>query len=149
MLNKGGSVLFDFLSDCLVGDIEKAQPKKPTKLRLVNYTPVSTNSADGYLYKSASAGFIYLLSQPKKISSPAECSVTYSFLVPREFLENVQSFKGLGLGLYANSTADDESEVTDFVAFCLLPEELSRNVLTKSSLVVDWKLVIANKTTKE
>ena len=146
--NTGGSVLFDFLSDCLVGDIEKAQTKKPTKLRLVNYVQVSDNLEDGYTFKSASAGFIYLLSSPKKTSSSSESSVTYSFLIPREFLENVQSFSGLGLGLYTNSTTDDESMIPDFVAFCKLPEiHASRNVLTKSSLVVDWKLVISNANT--
>jgi hypothetical protein len=135
--NKGGNPLFDFLSDCLIGEIDSARAKKPEKIRLVILDDTNTP----YEFAPGSS-FIYPQVQPKKGTRPDESQVTYSFLIPRELFENISiTDSNLGLGLYPNSAT--ESGIDNYAAFCLLGDALNANL--KASLVVDWKLIISNR----
>lgn len=129
--NTGASSLFDFLSDCLIGEFEVARLTRPAKIKLLY--------VDGSSYSSAS-GFIGLLTKPVKVHEPNQSRIRYSFVIPRDYLEGIDSFNSLGLGLYANGALD--SKLEDFSAFCAL--DLDKNALTGASLVVDWELVISN-----
>jgi hypothetical protein len=134
-------VLFDFLSYCLTGEIEKAMLKRPTKIKLLYIT----DTAGGPNFAAASPGFIGLLSQPTTESTGTGCSVTYSFLIHRDQLEDITSSSTLGLGLYPGNTSNTDSEIYNVVAFCKLGDLSTTNILASSSLVVDWKLTISNR----
>ena len=56
--NEGGKSLFDFFTDCLMGEFDLAKFKRPVKIKLL--------SLEGSEYFSKSS-FIYLLSRPEKI----------------------------------------------------------------------------------
>ena len=140
--NTGGTTLFDFLSDCLCGDWTLAKAKRPTKIKVLEWSQDGQNRD----YKSIS-GFIFLRNPPEKVEDqeqPNQSRVRYSFLIPRDMFENISGTRGLGLGLYASGAL--ETEPGNFSAFCEL-DELGQNLtsLSNSSLVVDWELVIANK----
>ena len=139
--NSGGSSLFNFLADCLIGAFSKNG--YPTKIKLLNREP---REDETYEYSSVS-GFIFKRTLPKKIEDPTGgCRVRYSFMIPRDLLENIPGISTLGLGLYAGSAQENEPE--NFAAFCALGDDLnlSRAELTNASLLVDWDLVITNKT---
>lgn len=141
--NTGGVSLFDFLADCLLGDFDTAYANRPTKVMLVERTtprPDSTN----YEYKAAS-GFVFLRIKPEKTVSGRRSSVRYSFLIPRDLIENLSNSANLGLGLYSNSASWDEPQ--NFIAFCDL--DLDMSTLANASLVVDWELVITNTSSNE
>ena len=133
--NKGGNPLFDFLSDCLIGELASAKAKKPEKIRLV----ITDNGIYPQEFAPGS-GFIYPQVQPKKGVNSYESQVTYSFLIPRELFENISTTSNLGLGLYPNSATD--LDATKYAAFCTLDSSVLSNL--KASLVVDWKLIISN-----
>ena len=50
--NAGGASLFEFLADCLIGDIEIAQTKRPTKIKLIYHSKID----DVDYYESVSSG---------------------------------------------------------------------------------------------
>ena len=134
MHNVGGTSLFDFFSDCLIGTFNKKSV--PNKIKLVQRIP--QESAPGYIYESAS-GFIGLY-EAEKLSNGLS-GVRYSFIIPKDMLEAVTDFSDLGLGLYTSGITDLDLE--NYSAFC--PLNLSRSELTNASLVVDWELIITNK----
>lgn len=145
--NTGGESLFEFLADCLAYDFDRARINRPAKIRLLERTTYADESSkDGYSYSYTSAsGFIYLLTQPEKIYGEAnQCRVRYSFIIPRDYLEGVDSFDNLGIGLYSNSvkTEVESEDLQNFTAFCLL--DLNRNTIAETSLAVDWELIIYN-----
>jgi hypothetical protein len=136
MHNTGGTTLFKFFANCLVGNIAEAQVDRPAKIKLIN------RDAGGE-YKSAS-GFIFKRSTEKLVDNLGECRVRYTFMIPRDLLENITSISTLSLGLYSAY----EEDLSNFAAFCDLGPaglELTRAQLTHASLLVDWELVIANK----
>lgn len=135
--NTGGAMLFDFLSDCLIDDFTAAESKRPTKIKVLNRTAI-----DGtYSYTSAS-GFIHLLTKPEKISKDNQSCVRYSFLIPRDVINNIDSTDGLALGLYAKKALNDESDVENFSACCDI--NAAKSLFNNTSLVVDWELSITN-----
>ncbi len=146
--NSGGGPLFDFLADCLIGDFSRAKILRPTKIMLVkrtkNLTPRGTSS--DYSYTSMS-GFIYLLTKPEKIYNPTQSKVRYSFIIPKDQLENMTDFEGLHIGLYTNAVTTSESEdLKNYAALCELQSaDLSNSIRIGASLVVDWELIISNK----
>lgn len=139
--NTGGTSLFKFLANCLVGDFTYAKASCPTKIKLLNRYVVE----NGFEYESFS-GFIFKRGVEVIEDNVGECRVRYSFMIPRDLLENITSITTLGLGLYANGVPESEPE--NFAAFCALGDaglELTRAELTNASLLVDWELVISNK----
>jgi hypothetical protein len=92
-----------------------------------------------YAYRKASS-FIYLLTAPEKFSEANQSRIMYSFIIPRDYLEGVDSVENLGLGLYTNGAT--ESDLENFAAFCDL--NLNRNAIAGAALAVDWELIISN-----
>lgn len=138
--NTGGSSLFEFFADCLIGDFTMAKATMPTKIMLVKRTE-SKNGAGNvdFTYEDVS-GFIYLLTKPEKVYNSAGSAVRYSFVIPKDMLESINNFEGLGLGLYTDGAVKSEPE--NFAAFCEL--NLSKSSIISASLVIDWELIISN-----
>jgi hypothetical protein len=141
--NTGNTSLFDFLANCLAGDFTLAKVNRPTKIKLLRRR--GQNISD-YYYTSATP-FIFLRTPPVPSSTAGESRVRFSFMIPRDIVESLSygdaSNDILGLGLYANSVEDVESESGNFMAFCSL-DTLDRASLVNVFLVVDWELVITN-----
>ena len=138
--NTGGTSLFNFLANCLAGHFQYTRVNWPTKIKLL--TRYGDNNS--YTYSSVS-GFIFLRTAPEVIEKDTrECRVRYSFMIPRDLLENITDFGHLGLGLYTHGTAENEPE--NFAAFCELGPDLKldKSELISASLLVDWDIVIAN-----
>jgi hypothetical protein len=137
--NTGGNYLFDFFTDCLLGDFDAAKAKRPTKIKLLQKHEHNDKTVT---YESASP-FIFLLTRPKKLSPvDGKSRVLYSFMIHRDMFEEVTDFASLAIGLYSNGIADDTTELEKFAASCNVG--LSRTDLTSASLLVDWELIIAN-----
>ena len=138
--NTGGSSLFNFLADCLIGDFDIAKNTRPTKIMLIKRT--KTSDLETYRFESKS-GFIFLLSKPEKIDGDGQCKVRYSFIVPKELILGIDSLEGLGMGLFTyDAPGATETDLNNYAAFCDL--NLAKNALTNASLVVDWELIISN-----
>jgi hypothetical protein len=139
--NRGNTSLFDFFADCLTANWEIAKISRPTKIKVLRQRAIGENN---FAYESVS-GFIFIRSAPEKDEEFTDrASVRYSFIIPRDLIENITDFDGLGLGLYTHGTPENEPE--NFAAFCEL--SLDKNVLANASLVVDWQIVIANEGTR-
>lgn len=136
--NTGGASLFNFLSNCLAGDFTIAKLNRPTKVKLLRrYADVSGT----YSYESVTE-FIFLRTPPEPAFNAGESRVRFSFIIPRDFLDTLSNSGGtLGLGLYANSVLDGDTE--NFMAFCAL-DELDQSALLNAFLDVDWELVISS-----
>lgn len=147
--NTGGASLFTFLANCLIGDFTYAKTNWPTKIKILERVALDESATEKrYDYYSAS-GFIFLRTTPEIIQNNLnECRVRYSFMVPRDLLENVNSSGDFGLGLYTHSASESSPE--DFAAYCSLSNDLnvSMSELATASLLVDWELVIANNNSK-
>lgn len=131
--NEGGTALFNFLTDCLLGDFDIAKFDRPSKIMLLNI------NEDGILAKATNTSFIYLLSKPEKVySTEKKGIVRYSFIIPQDYFVGTD-FNAIGL--YTNSTS--ELDLEDYAAFCEV--DLSDVSLSISSvLVLDWELHISN-----
>jgi hypothetical protein len=131
--NEGGKALFNFLTDCLVGDFDIAKIDRPSKIMLLN------KDGAGNLAKATNTSFIYLLSKPEKVySTEKKGIVRYSFIIPQDYFVGTD-FNAIGL--YTGSTS--ELDLNDYAAFCEL--NLSGVSLSISSvLVLDWELHISN-----
>lgn len=140
--NHGGNSLFNFFTDCLMGDFEKADIMRPSKIALVERTSTK-DEFDNYIYRfqnSNSSQFFDILTKPEKVVGTTESHVRYSFVIPKEVVENLVDFTSLYLGLY-HSGADAES-LGNYAALCKL--ELAKNSIINAALVVDWELVVSN-----
>lgn len=135
--NTGGIALFKFFANCLMWNIVDAKNDLPARIKLIN------KDVSGE-YNSAS-GFIFKRTVEKIVDNLGECRVRYSFMIPRDLLENIPSISTLSLGLYSAY----ETDLSNYLAFCELGDaglDLTRSELTHASLLVDWELVISNKT---
>jgi hypothetical protein len=131
--NIGGKPLFDFLTDCLVGDFDIAKLDVPNKILLLN------SDEDGSLEKANNTDFIHLTSKPEKVYNTSDGVVRYSFIIPQEVFSGT-NFNAIGL--YTNSaTAADKD---NFAAFCELDVGALNNISMSSVLVLDWELHISN-----
>lgn len=142
--NSGGSPLFSFLANCLAGNFMTVRGNWPTKIKVLERI-VEDEKEQQYTYNSIS-GFIFLRTVPEiDASNLGESRVRYSFMIPRDLVENITNRSNVGLGLYTNSTPESEPE--NFAAFCSVGDTLSGE-LDNSSLLVDWELVISNANNK-
>jgi hypothetical protein len=136
--NAGGNALFNFLADCLIGEFNIAKANRPTKIMLISR---SADGPDGYEYRGVS-GFIYLLTNPEKVynveDTDAICRVRYSFIIPQDMIEGINSLDKLGIGLYSDAEKSPEA----FAAYCEF--DVSASSLVNTALVVDWELIISN-----
>ena len=131
--NTGRYSLFNFFSDCLLGDFTIAETNRPAKIMLLDFK--NEKDASSYISKS---GFVYLINKPEKVNSDTEGIVRYSFIVTRDTLEGT-TFNSIGL--YTNSATEPE----DFAAIVQIDESLkNQDFLSSSALVVDWELHISN-----
>ena len=138
--NEGGNPLFNFMSDCLIGDFDVARVNLPTKIMLLNVT--STKDTDGntsVLNIESRSGFVYLLTKPEKVYNATKSVVRYSFALSRDILEGTD-FNSIGL--YAAGTA--ETHPQEYAALCKVSIN-GNDISTSSILVVDWELNISNK----
>ena len=129
------------MANCIAGDFTNCKAGCPTRIRLLSR---EIGSGGGYDYSSVS-GFIFKQNSNVIVDKLGECRVRFSFMIPRDLLENITNIETLGLGLYNTRY----SELDSFVAFCAIGTsglELSRAELTHASLLVDWDIVIANNT---
>ena len=133
--NTGGTVLFDFISDCLAYNFEKANIKKPAKIMLLTET-------DGSY--SAASTFVSLLTSPPRAVTTNKSSVKYSFIVPKDQIEVLTDFENLYVGLYPSYTKDKLDELENYVALCKL--NINKKDVVNTALVVDWDLIIENYT---
>lgn len=131
--NAGTNTLFSFFADCLLGDFTIASSYRPTKVMLLNQTEKEGDI--GFNYTSAS-GFVYMLKTPVKTVKEDTVTVTFSFNIPREYLES-QTFNCIGL------FADNENNPQNPSAY--FNYDINEVPLSASSvLVVDWQLEIFN-----
>lgn len=136
--NSGKYALFNFFSDCLLGDFSIAKFNWPSKIMLLEY--IDNNSQGGQPHYESRSGFIYLLNKPEKVYSPSKSSVRFSFLVPRDLLEGT-TFNSIGL--YADSASTLEYE--NFAALVTDVRLSSQSLATSSALLIDWELNISNR----
>lgn len=139
MHNSGGNPLFNFLSDCLVGDFDVAALSRPTKIMLLKGSEEKddTNGTVSMRYEKAST-FMFLRTKPEKVYNKSKGIVRYSFQVSKDFLAN-NTFNYIGL--YNNSAS--EQDLDKFAAIC--PVDLPTSTLSSSAiLIVDWELIISN-----
>lgn len=130
--NKGKDSLFNFLSDCLIGDFNIAKYELPAKISLTQVTDEEEFS------NASSAGFIYLLGKPEKIYSEGAGKVRYSFIIPKDTI--IQS-ECNSISLYAKNVTD----LNNCMAYCKIPEnDLKSQISGIAALVVDWDLIISN-----
>ena len=140
--NEGGTALFNYLANCLVGDFDVANMERPTKIMLLNAT-TDEISGQVQLIKAQNTDFIYLLTRPERVYNDAEGVVRYSFIVPQDMLTGTD-FNAVGL--YPASATTEGADLADYAALCKI--ELDRNNLALSSaLVLDWELHISNSMT--
>jgi hypothetical protein len=141
--NSGHSPLFNFLSDCLVGDFSIAKLNRPTKIKLLRYARDANGNEIPNTYESASPGFIYLTTTPKKDYSLSGSAVTYSFTIARDYLMG-DSFDGIGL--YTDAAGEDDSDINNVAGFCAVNKDKFsiHSLSTSAVLVVDWMLTISN-----
>ena len=134
--NTGGIALFNFFANCLIWNTADAKNDLPARIKLIN------KSSSGE-YSSAS-GFIFKRNVEKIVDNLGECRVRFTFMVPRDLLEDIPNISTLSLGLYSAY----ENDLSNYIAICELGDaglDLTRAELTHASLLVDWELVIANK----
>lgn len=135
--NTGGTSLFSFLADCLIGEFATAQKHKPARIMLLSY------NEDTMEYDSIS-GFVSIRTKPTKVESETQCKVRYSFILPRDLIEKSSNTTEISVGLYSNDA--DYNKPENYIARCDLG--IQSGQLTTTSLVVDWELIIANNTSK-
>lgn len=136
--NSGGNSLFNFLSNCLLGDWETAQFEIPSKIMLL-YAEQDDDSSDFTV--TPASGFIYFLTRPERIFTDSDMSsstVCYSFIIPADIVKNA---KFNCIGLYPEMATELEAE--NFAAICLI-DDLAGMQSDSAVLVVDWKLTITN-----
>lgn len=141
--NKGGQPLFDFFSDCLLGDFDIASKNRPAKIMLLKKSiDTDTSSGTSTIKYTSASGFIYLLSKPEKVYEAGAGKVRYSFIVSRAQLEST-TFDSIGL----YTSAVDSSAAGEFAAIAEVSDAAATLQLasTDSSLLVDWELIISNK----
>ena len=137
--NAGGPALFNFLTDCLIGDFEKAKQTRPHKIMLLNEETFSEPS-DSII--TPVSRFFSLATCEKVLTSDKNSStVRYSFIIPRDELREVKNFNRIGL--YTAPT--DVSNPSDYAAIVEVKDSASLNLALSSVLVVDWELTISNK----
>ena len=142
--NTGGTALFNFLADCLLGDFELAAKSRPTKIMLLE-RKTSTDTSQSVEYISSS-GFIHLLTKPEKIYSNTEGKVRYSFRISRDMLESTN--KPNAIALYTKDIKDTFVDITNWAAIVEnVGDYLQAAQITASALIVDWELIISNKNT--
>lgn len=128
--NEGGMALFNFLTDCLVGDFDIAKSGLELGIRLLNA------DEEGTLSKLDNTDFIFLLSKPEKVYSETEGIVQYSFIIPQEYFAGT-NFNAIGL--YLNRYAD----IDDYAAYCEV-DTSNWSISISSVLVLNWELHISN-----
>ena len=143
--NTGKNALFNFISDCLVGDFDTAKMNRPTKIMLLQEkeTIDTTTQVKSIDYERKS-GFIYQLSKPEKIyTANPESVVCYSFIIPSDMFA-AASIDFSHIGLYTNATI--EAEFRQFAAIVDIRNQISQQAVSASSaLLIDWELNISNK----
>jgi hypothetical protein len=140
--NAGSYSLFNFFSDCLVGDFDIAKANRPTKIRLLSYVDEDANGnklEKGY-YESRS-DYYYLYAKPEKSYNNGKSTVRYSFTIPRLDVEGLGSDCNR-IALYTNSTG--YTEIDNFAAICTLNLR-EQNYSAASALLIDWELNIMNR----
>lgn len=140
--NAGSLALFDFLSDCLIGDFDAAAAKKPNKIRLLKKD--TTLDTETYQDKS---GFIFVSNVPEKSNIKATIgTVRYSFIITREQLVSDFDY----IGLYPANAVNDETSIDNYAAIVSVPDSISTSFATgtdTTALIIDWELNISNKET--
>lgn len=141
--NTGGSPLFDFFSECLLGNFDVAKIIRPNKIMFLKYEDIvdEATNTEARVYSRVS-GIVSALTAPEKVYSldNNKSTVRYSFMVSRDMLESLSDFNSIGL--YTNNSTEDD--YANFAAFC--PVNITKNDISSSSvLVIDWELSISNK----
>lgn len=134
--NAGKYSLFNFFSDCLLGDFDIAKNNRPTKIMLLD----KKESDTGEKYYESRSGFIYLFNKPIKSYDQSKGIVQYSFHIYQDILEST-TFNSIGL--YPNSA----SLVNFDTNFAAVVDNVTTTIKVSglSVLVVDWELTISNK----
>lgn len=142
--NQGNTPLFNFISDCLLGDFDIAQINRPTKIMLLKRVPEAIDSSTGEsipAYYQSESGFIYLRSKPEKLNASVYGGVRYSFVIDRSMMANAELEY---IALYSNSVT--EQDINNFAAIVQVPEIANQGITSSSALVIDWELRISNNT---
>lgn len=141
--NTGGLPLFDFFTDCLIGNYEAAQFNRPSKIMLLKQNLNNTESSE----LVPVSGFIYMISRPEKVASSKLFSdildnteiasvACLSFLVPATAISETFTH----IGLYTDSTG-----LHDIEAYAaLVPVNTALNFTSESVLLLDWYLIVSN-----
>lgn len=141
--NTGGLPLFDFFTDCLIGNYETAQFNRPSKIMLLKY---SDNAESPELIPVS--GFIYMISRPEKVNGSDLFSDFFdnigtasvaclSFLVPANAINETFTH----IGLYTDSAG--LYNINDYAA--LVPVDMANtNFTSESVLLLDWYLIVSN-----
>ena len=134
--NRGSNSLFNFLSDCLIGDFDTARLDRPTKIMLLQE---EHNEETGEILSIVPvSGFIYRITTPEKVYNDYAGAVRYSFIINRDMLESLD-FNCIGL--YSDSKL--VTDYNEYAALCSINVEKER-ATAASALLVDWELQISN-----
>lgn len=137
MHNTGGDYLFEFLAECLAGNLDKARAIRPTKVMILRSTDL--------LAFDDIAGTFYLITKPEKLNKRGGMGVRYSFLLPKNVIEDINTFDNIYLALYADAVDTTKpANLSNYAALCKL--EITKNNIINASLAIDWELIISNKT---
>lgn len=133
--NAGGSALFNFLSDCLIGDFDMASINRPSKILLLNIDD------DGTIRRLS--GFINQTGKPEKIfTEDGSGKVRYSFTVHRDLLESIDLAELNNIGLYTGSASLQSPG--EYAALVPVGNINDQNVSDTSAILLDWELNITN-----
>ena len=147
--NAGGKPLFDFLANCLAGDIDLAKRDRPTQILLLNIE--KTDSGEVVVRAADNTGFLTLLSKPERVYSETAGVVRYRFIIPQEYFAAGTSNGAVrfnAIGLYPSSV-QSTADAHQYAAYCEVDTD-GWSLSAASVLVLDWELHIANShTTKD
>lgn len=137
--NAGTYRIFNFFSECLVGNFDVAKLLRPTKIMLITH-----NKEESVDY--AASYFINMVTAPEKVydASTQGETVRYSFIIPRAVLDTAKNIAAFNrIGLYP-ATA---TQVEEYSAYCDITSDdpLDQPLWDSSSvLTLDWELNISN-----
>lgn len=145
--NTGGLPLFDFFTDCLIGNYDTAQFNRPSKIMLLKHTKqVDTNGNESAELVPVS-GFIYMINRPEKVTgselfgsiidTDVASAACLSFLVPATAISETFTH----IGLYTDSAG--LYDIDNYAA--LVPVDIANfNFTSESVLLLDWYLIVSN-----
>ena len=147
--NAGKASLFNFLVNCLSGQLE--ENNRPNFIRLLGIDPNNQQPQPKYISLTSHIKAAKIATEPAiEPNNDSAANITYSFLVPYSMLQTTNTKMYIYKAQLLNNTTDTSAQICA-QADISVPDGFERPALDRSkpdySLVIDWKLSIANKET--